>query len=153
MLRNFASHLTRLPFGVASAPALSSLQWTYLQGLALHVSLLMTCILITMVSEVRRNTCTILRRRLGNWCCTDMIYHYSDILSRHRPTDNRSILSASWRLHATEILWLLTWQRCLPIVSSPDRIFCARRKNGSGQLPIPFSFKVTGMQAHCSFLI
>ena len=151
MLRNFTSHLTRLPFGVASAPVLSSLQWTYLQGLALHVSLLMTCMLITMVSEVRKNTCTILSRCLGNWCCTDMIYRYSDILSRHRPTENRSILSASRRLHATEILWLLTWQRCLPIVSSQNCIFRACQKNGSGQLPIPFSFKVTGMRAHCSF--
>ena len=41
---------------------------------------------------------------------------------------------------------------CL-VVSFPDRIFRARRKNGSGQLPIPFSFKCAGMLAHCSFLI
>ena len=40
-----------------------------------------------------------------------------------------------------------------PLVSFPDRIFRARRKNGSGQLPIPFSFKCAGMLAHCSFLI
>ena len=39
------------------------------------------------------------------------------------------------------------------VVSFPDRIFRARRKNGSGQLPIPFSFKCAGMLAHCSFLI
>ena len=39
------------------------------------------------------------------------------------------------------------------LVSFPDRIFRARRKNGSGQLPIPFSFKCAGMLAHCSFLI
>ena len=39
------------------------------------------------------------------------------------------------------------------IVSFPDRIFRARRKNGSGQLPIPFSFKCVGMLAHCSSLI
>ena len=39
------------------------------------------------------------------------------------------------------------------IVSFPDRIFRARWKNGSGQLPIPFSFKCAGMLAHCSFLI
>ena len=41
----------------------------------------------------------------------------------------------------------------LNIVSFPDRNFRARRKNGSGQLPIPFSFKCAGMLAHCSFLI
>ena len=29
----------------------------------------------------------------------------------------------------------------------------ACRKNGSGQLPIPFSFKCARMLAHCSFLI
>ena len=39
------------------------------------------------------------------------------------------------------------------VVSFPDRIFRARRKNGSGQLPIPFSFKCAGMLAHCSFLM
>ena len=39
------------------------------------------------------------------------------------------------------------------LVSFPDRIFRARWKNGSGQLPIPFSFKCAGMLAHCSFLI
>ena len=39
------------------------------------------------------------------------------------------------------------------LVSFPDRIFRARRENGSGQLPIPFSFKCAGMLAHCSFLI
>ena len=45
------------------------------------------------------------------------------------------------------------WHGGLAVVSFPDRIFRARRKNGSGQLPIPFSFKCAGMLAHCSFLI
>ena len=39
------------------------------------------------------------------------------------------------------------------IVLSPDRIFCAHRKNESDQLPIPFSFKCAGMLAHCSLLV
>jgi len=39
------------------------------------------------------------------------------------------------------------------IVLLPDRIFRARRKNGYGELPIPFSFICAGMLAHCSFLI
>ena len=40
-----------------------------------------------------------------------------------------------------------------PIVldSSPDHIFHARRKNGSGELPIPFLFKCAGMLAPYSF--
>ena len=36
---------------------------------------------------------------------------------------------------------------------TPDRIFWAHRENGSGQLPIPFSFKCVGMLVYCSFLI
>ena len=39
------------------------------------------------------------------------------------------------------------------LVSFPDCIFCACRKNRSGQLPIPFSFKCAKMLVYCSFLI
>ena len=39
------------------------------------------------------------------------------------------------------------------MVLFPDRIFRARRKNGSGELPIPFLFKCAGMLVHCSFQI
>ena len=39
------------------------------------------------------------------------------------------------------------------IVLFPDRIFRTRRKNGSGELPIPFLFKCAGMLVHCSFQI
>ena len=39
------------------------------------------------------------------------------------------------------------------LVSFPDCIFRACRKNRSGQLPIPFSFKCAEMLAYCSFLI
>ena len=39
------------------------------------------------------------------------------------------------------------------LVSFPDPIFCARRKNRSDELPIPFSFKCAGMLGHRSFLI
>ena len=37
------------------------------------------------------------------------------------------------------------------LVLFPDRIFRARRKNRSGELPIPISFKCARMLAHCSF--
>ena len=37
------------------------------------------------------------------------------------------------------------------VVSLPDRIFSTHRKNWSGQLPIPFSFKCTGMLAGALF--
>ena len=43
-----------------------------------------------------------------------------------------------------------SWTTLLNIVSFPARIFCACRKNGSGQLPIPFSFKCAGVLVHCS---
>ena len=39
------------------------------------------------------------------------------------------------------------------LVSFPDCILRARRKNGSGEPPIPFLFKCAGMLAHCSFVI
>ena len=39
------------------------------------------------------------------------------------------------------------------IISFPDRIFYDNRKNGSGQLPILFSFKCAEILVHCSFLI
>ena len=39
------------------------------------------------------------------------------------------------------------------LVSFPDGSFHACQKNGSGQLPIPFSFKCAGMLAHCSFFM
>ena len=40
------------------------------------------------------------------------------------------------------------------LVSFPDRIFRARPpEKGSGELPIPFSFKCAGILVHCSFLI
>ena len=57
---------------------------------------------------------------------------------------------------ASSPLAFVTWFKAEPwveLVSFPDHIFCACRKNGSGQLPIPFSFKCTGMLVHCSFLI
>ena len=57
---------------------------------------------------------------------------------------------------ASSLLAFVTWFKAEPwveLVSFPDRIFCACRKNGPGQLPIPFSFKCAGMLAHCSFLI
>ena len=44
-------------------------------------------------------------------------------------------------------------ERGARVVSFPDRIFRACQKDGSSQLPIPFSFKCAGMLAHCSFLI
>ena len=44
-------------------------------------------------------------------------------------------------------------QRDWELVSFPDHIFRGHWKNVSGQLPIPFSFKCTGMLAHCYFLI
>ena len=44
-------------------------------------------------------------------------------------------------------------QQVRKLVSYPDRIFHTHRKNRSGELPIPFSFKCAGMLAHCSFLI
>ena len=39
------------------------------------------------------------------------------------------------------------------VVLFPDRIFRTRCKNGSGQLPIPFSFKCTRMLAHCNLML
>ena len=63
---------------------------------------------------------------------------------------------SSWmcQLPGVELDWKVSYT--IPasfIVSFPDRIFRARRKNRSGELPIPFSFKCAGMLAHCSFLI
>ena len=39
------------------------------------------------------------------------------------------------------------------LLLSPDHIFRARWKNGSGQLPFPFSFKCAETRVHCSLLI
>ena len=65
-----------------------------------------------------------------------------------------SVYKLDSRLVDWTINWNLDWcaQPVAVLGHYYCRIFCAGRKNGSSQLPIPFSFKCAGMRAHCSFL-
>ena len=90
--------------------------------------------------------------QLGTLPCTNCVHNLRAaddlVLAARNIKDRKTKRSAALILQAFPVNVCRYY-----IVSFPDRIFRARRKNGSGQLPIPFSFKCAGMLAHCSFLI